>query len=328
MSGASFHGDTGNSMEQDNATQTGAESLSPAHAGRNAALAQIAKAVDASYQQDMSAFDEDTGQVLPKQEPKQEPQQAAQEAADDAQDGADDQPQQTAQQPDEDLETIVVDGRQMQVKRSQLLDAGKRTLQKEATADKRLQEATELMRQAQAYAQALRRGQPSSDAGGEPESPSSDATDGNGVNPRQPATPDIGTLVDQRLWMHDASKAAQRFKSEFKDIAEDPMLMRLAAQLEDERLAKAAAEGLPPGDPWDAYQKHGEAIRARFGKPQAQAKPQVSEDRIERKRSTTTVVGAGARMQASQPSKPLTPSEQIEAMRLARSKGRQIQPVR
>lgn len=297
----------------DNATQTGADNLQPAHAGRNAALAQIAKAVDASYQEDMNRFDETTGVIEEKekqaqtaetqQEEQEEQQQETQEAKPEAK--------------EDDLETIVVQGQKVQVNKSQLLDAGRRTLQKESTADKRLQEATEMHRQAQAYLASLKQQhQPSSDADAQNQSPSSDAT--NEAGAQRPATQDqIRALVRQEQWLANAETAAQRFMSEFKDIAEDPMLMRLASHLEDERIAQAKSEGIPLGDPWEAYKKHGETIRTRFGKPQVE-KAAVSEDRVERKRSTTTVVGAGARMQASQPQKPLSTSEQIEKMRIAR----------
>lgn len=322
-------------MIQDNATQQGADSLQPAHAGRNAALAQIAKAVNETYQEDMQAFDENAGTITPKPEPKQEEQQAAEEAQGEQQGEQEEQQEQQQAAPEktepaDDVETIVVQGQSVQVKKSQLLDAGRRTLQKEATADKRLQEATELLRQAQAYAQGLRQAQPSQDAGQLSQSlPEQDATNRSGAQHGQQATPDIGTLVDQRLWIHDATKAAQRFQSEFKDIAADPLLMRLAAQLEDERLAQAAEQGLPPGDPWEAYQEHGKKIRERFLKtPATTVQPAVSQDRQERKRSTTTVVGAGARMQSSQPQKPLTTAEIIEQQRLARRQGRQIQQTR
>jgi len=316
-------------MIQDNATQTGAESLQPAHAGRNAALAQIASQVNAGYQEDLAPFDEASGQILPKQaeqQPAQDTQPAA-EAGEQEQEEQGQQPQQSTAQPEEDLETIVVDGQQVQVKRSQLFDAGKRTLQKEATADKRLQEATEMLRQAQAYAQSLRQQhQPSPDAGAFSQSPSEqDETNRSGA--RQATQEDIRALVRSEQWLANAETAAQRFRSEFKDIAEDPLLMRLAGQLEDERLAQAAASGAPLGDPWEAYRKHGETIRERFGKPQT-VQPAVSEDRQERKRSTTTVVGAGARMQASNPKQPLTTSEIIEQQRLARRQGRQHQLAR
>lgn len=299
-------------MTQDNATQTGAESLQPAHAGRNAALAQIAKQVDAGYQEDLAQFDEASGKILPKQEAQAEPEQnePAQQEEQQEQEAA---PQ---PKPEEDLETIVVDGQQIQVKRAQLFDAGRRTLQKEATADRRLQEATETLRQAQAYAAQLRQQyQPSQDAGYFSQSPSSDATNRSGEP--QATQESIRALVRHEQWLANAETAAQRFTKEFKDIVDDPLLMRLAAQLEDERLAQAAATGTPLGDPWEAYKGHAEKIRARFGKPQV-AQAAVSEDRVERKRSTTTVVGAGARMQSAQPQKPLTTSEQIEQMRIRR----------
>lgn len=312
-------------MQQENATQTGAENLQPAHAGRNAALAQIAKQVDASYQEDMNPFDESTGAVLPKQQATQQPVQTAQPEANE-EDGGEQQEEQQAEQqpvaqtkPEDDVETIVVQGQQVQVKKSQLLDAGRRTLQKEATADKRLQEATEMLRQAQAYAMSLRQSaQPSQDAGQNTQSPSEqDATNRSGQANQSQATPDLRALVKHELWLTNAESAAQRFRTEFKDIAEDPMLMRLAAQLEDERLATAESTGEPLGDPWEAYKKHGETIRQKFGKPQS-VQPAVSEDRQERKRSTTTVVGSGARMQQTSTPKPLSTSERIENMRIAR----------
>ena len=322
-------------MQQDNATQAGAESLQPAHSGRNAALAQIASAVNASYQEDMAGFDETTGQILPKQAEKPPVQQPAQETQAAAEEGEQEEEQQepqeaatqTAAKPEEELETIVVDGQQVQVKRSQLIDAGRRTLQKEEAAAKRLEEATATLRQAQAYAAQLRQQyQPSPDAGNDSLSPSSDATNRSGAQ----AIPveDIRTLVRHEQWLANAETAAQRFKTEFKDIAEDPLLMRLAGQLEDERLAQAAQSGAPLGDPWEAYRKHGETIRARFLKTNQAVQPAVSEDRVERKRSTTTVVGAGARMQASQPKQPLTTTEIIEQQRIARRQGRQIPTAR
>lgn len=297
----------------ENATQQGAENLQPAHAGRNAALAQIAKAVDAGYQEDMNRFNEETGVIEENQAPRTEAVVETQQE----EEQPERQEAQTTETPEEDVETIVVQGQQVQVKKSQLIDAGRRTLQKEATADKRLQEATEMHRQAQAYLASLKQQhQPSSDADAQTQSPSSDATNGTG-DQRQATQETIRALVRQEQWLATAETAAQRFMSEFKDIAEDPLLMRLASQLEDDRIAQAKAEGIALGDPWEAYKKHAETIRTRFGKPQTE-KAAVSEDRIERKRSTTTVVGAGARMQSSQPQKPPTTSEQIEKMRIAR----------
>lgn len=314
-------------MIQDNATQTGAEGLQPAHTGRNAALAQIAKTVNDSYSEDMSAFNEATGEILPKEQPAVEAQ--APEVEQQQGQSDENQTQQSGEPPEEDVQTILVQGQSVQVKKSQVWDAGVRTLQKEATADKRLQEATEMLRQAQAYTANLRQQhQPSQDTGATQPLPEQDAANRSGNPSQTQATPDIRALVKHELWLTNAETAAQRFRKDFKDIADDPMLMRLAAQLEDERLATAANTGESLGDPWEAYKKHGETLRARFGKPQTTATPAVSEDRLERKRSTTTVVGSGARMQPTSTPKPLTPSEIIEQQRLARQRGRQIQPSR
>lgn len=307
-------------MEQDNATPTGAESLQPAHAGRNAALAQIATAVNASYQQDMAAFNEETGEIAakPKAEPEKVEAAAEVEQQEEQQQESQEAIQQTqTQAPQDEMETIVVDGQQVQVKRTQLLDAGKRTLQKEATADKRLAEAAEIRRQAEAFLNAARR-QPSQDADTQVQSPSSDATNEDGRQQVRATPQDWDALVDQRLYLRDAEKAAQKFKAEFPEITQDPLLARLVSQLEDERIAKAVAEGTPLGDPWEAYKGHGETIKSRFIKPATSAQSAVSEDRQERKRSTTTVVGAGARAQSPQPQKTLTTAEQIEKMRIAR----------
>jgi len=54
------------------------------------------------------------------------------------------------EEPRPDLtEQIIVDGQKMEVPVSEIIDAGKRTLQKESAADKRLEEATRLLREAQ-----------------------------------------------------------------------------------------------------------------------------------------------------------------------------------
>jgi len=48
-----------------------------------------------------------------------------------------------------EMEKIIVDGQEKEVPISDIIDAGKRTLQKESAADKRLEEATRLLREAQ-----------------------------------------------------------------------------------------------------------------------------------------------------------------------------------
>lgn len=78
-------------------------------------------------------------------------------------DGAEESPEQQAGEElpiqegeQEEMITIKVNGQEQQVPRSQVLEHGVRTLQKESAADKRLAEASNLMRQAQSYEQQVR----------------------------------------------------------------------------------------------------------------------------------------------------------------------------
>lgn len=308
-------------MEQENATQPGAfESGSSA---RSNALQEIAKRVHEQNAGDFNGFNEETGEVL-----KKEPAETATQTAETQQAERPEQVEAQTDRPSDDgLETIVIDGQERKVKRDQVLDAGKRTLQKEAAADRRLEEAAETLRRAKAYEQGVMQRQPSSDADME-QQPSSDAANGTGAQSRQ-ATPDLGTLVEQHIWLHDANKAAKRFSEEYDDIAKDPLLARLVAQLEDERLREAASTGKPLGDPWEAYKAHGEQIRKRFNVAKPGEVVEVSKDKAERKRDTVTVTGSTTSRPAPTPQKPLTTAELIERERVRRTQGsRQIQPSR
>jgi hypothetical protein len=299
-------------MADQNATQTGAEEFQPAYSARSAALQQIAKNVHSQNAADMAGFDEETGEVAQGQmleEDNQQETEREQEA-----------PQENQAQ--DEHETIVVDGKEVKVQRAQLIDAGRRTLQKESAADKRLQEATEALNRAKAYERSMSQRQPSTDAGESEQMPSSDASNGAG----QAAPANQREVFESILWDREASKAAKMFEKEFSDIVSDPFAMKLVVQLENERLGNAASEGkaLYKEDPWEAYKTHGEKVREWLGKIKP---PQASEDKTERKRSATIVVGASAKMQQSQPKKPLTTSEIIEQQRLSRQ-GRQIPNAR
>lgn len=57
------------------------------------------------------------------------------------------------QEEDTEFETLVIDGKEEKFEREKILEAGKRALQKESTADVRLEEATRLLKEAQKQAQ-------------------------------------------------------------------------------------------------------------------------------------------------------------------------------
>lgn len=301
---------------------------------RAQAMADIAKRVHDENVSDLRTFNEDTGEMGGAVEPAkaETPATPPLDATLTAIAAVGTEPAETPpQEPaDDGFETIVVSGEERRVKREQLIDAGRRTLQKQAAADKALEEANETLRRARALEQRLLSGQPSQQDAGQQQyqQPSSDAANGFGGFPSQ-ATPDqIGALIDQRLWLSDADKAAKRFSEEFKDIADDPLAARLAIELENDRLAKSRAEGTPLGDPWEAYRQHGETVRAWLGKARPQAPATVSADKTDRKRDTVTVTGSTTRQPT--PTQPKTPTtaEIIERQRLARQQGRQIQPSR
>lgn len=70
----------------------------------------------------------------------------------------------TDQQNTEDMVTLVIDGEEKAVPRSKVIEAGQRTLQKEYSADQRLEEATRVLNEAKATAESLTKpaSQPSS----------------------------------------------------------------------------------------------------------------------------------------------------------------------
>lgn len=111
--------------------------------------------------------------VDPKVDPDAE-ELAAQKAADEAAEAQKAEETAAKEAEREEMHTLKVDGKDVEVPVSKVLDAGTRALQKESTADARLEEATRLLKDAQANANA----QLSTDAGqntDEMSTPSKDA---------------------------------------------------------------------------------------------------------------------------------------------------------
>lgn len=278
-------------------------------------MAEIARQVHQQVAQDLNAFDEDTGQIVPN----------AQAAEPEAQDEPQDPPAVTAPPVEEPakprMATIVVDGQPIEVEEARLLEAGKRTLQKESAADKRLQEAERKRQEAERLLQqAQRLSQPD---GQQTTAPSQDAPPAqqatNGFPPEM-----LDTFLDQKLYVRDAQKAREAFDKEFPEIAADPDLMEIAARREQTRLGVAARLGEGFGDPFEAYRKHGEYIREKFKTAPAPVQTAALQDKAERKRSITVAPAVNARPPAPKQDKPLSGPELIEAMRQARKAGRQL----
>lgn len=290
--------------DNDPTQQGGQPEFTPGHATRESMMEEIAaRAANVPADEPIAEVEDEPVAEVASEEPEQQA----------------DEPEATAEEPAPRMVQIVVHGQTIEVAEDKIIEAGKRTLQKESAADKRLQEAERIRRDALALmdrARGVAQVEPSQDA------PLTEA---------QPATRDdpaaLDVLLEQKLYMRDAQKAANNFRKEFADIAGDPYLMQIAANLEQERLDHAAAIGEPFGDPEEAYRKHGESIRKWLKEraPAVATTPTTDRQALaERKRTITTVPAATARARPSAPARPQTVSEIIEAERLARLNGRPL----
>lgn len=285
-------------------TQTGGTEPTPAMNSRNAAMAQIAAAHNAAHSEDLQDFDEESGEITPREvSVETEPAAVVEEVQ-----------ALPAEVPEKKMVSIVVDGQSIEVEETRIIEAGKRTLQKESAADKRLQEANQMLARARQYEQASRQRDPAT----EDNPPSQDAEPieraATGLDPAQ-----LDAYFENKLYMRDANKAAAKFMEEFPDIASDPFLAQMAANLEDKRLQEATALGEAFGDPFEAYRKHGKTVQEWLQK-RVGVKAEVPADKAERKRTITAVASTGAKAPAKQEAVTPTTSQTIEQMRASRGR--------
>lgn len=214
-------------------------------------------------------------------------------------------------EPEPELVTIKVDGEERQVPKHLVEEAGIRALQKESAADKRLEEATLLFREAQN----LRQQVPTEKL---PQQEDAAVTLAKAI---QYGTEDQAAEAIRRLQGHasvtpealqsfvadqiEFRDAAHQFKREFKDILSDPLLEKLAYTLEDEK--RKAGDKRPYAE---LYTEIGTELRKRFGK--------TPEDKLEKKADIVNIPSASARRPAPPAEKPETPSQIVEKMRAAR----------
>jgi hypothetical protein len=220
------------------------------------------------------------------------------------------------------LVKIKVDGEEREVPLDQIIEAGKRTLQKETATEQRLIEATRLLREAEQRAKP----QPSQDVAS-PQTPVVDSQileairygDDNqaaealkqlttqiaGLVPT--ATPnDIRAIVAREV---SAQEALTRFKTEYKDVIEDPYLAKLAVQLENENLMRGDTRS-----DYERFQEIGNKLREWRGTTQSTG----LEEKREKKASIHLVQPAAGRQPAKPVEKEPTASELIEEIRKSR----------
>ena len=249
--------------------------------------------------------------------------------------------------PDSDYE-VVVEGQKVLVKGSTIIEAGKRTLQKEAAADHKLRLASQLLEEAERRSAATPPGAPA-----EQPPASKGITEEQLAHALQFGTPEESTNAVRELLARGSSEtrilqlseerarlvAADEFEfrrgqallhRDFKDLMERPALRRLF-ESEDARMLQGG-DRRPYGE---RYRAIGEQLRKDFGlsAPTAPiAAPTagtVAARQVAKAKAPTVPRTAAARLGegGGELVKPITPSDVIAGMAAARGKNRLTDPL-
>ena len=225
--------------------------------------------------------------------------------------------------PIEDLVTIKVDGVMQQVSRDKIYEAGLRAVQKESSADRRLEEATRLLREVeQRIAPPPVQNTPPPQAWDEEiiayalahgtEEQKAEAVRQIRGGRQEMATPDqIANNVEARILDKvDFQSSAAWFQDTYKDIVSDPYLLQLASLQEDHM--RANGDKRPRKE---LYAEIGDGLRKLKG---GGVPVTTLEEKRTHKASITNLPAASARRTTPQAPAPKTPSQIIEEMRTKR----------
>ena len=224
--------------------------------------------------------------------------------------------------PIEDLVTIKVDGVMQQVSRDKIYEAGLRAVQKESSADRRLEEATRLLREVeQRIAPQPVQNTPPPQAWDEEIiayalEHGNEAQKAEAVRQirggRQEATPDqIASNVEARILDKvDFQNSAEWFQTNYKDVTSDPYLLQLASLQEDHMRANGDKRSRK-----ELYAEIGDGLRKMRG---GGVPVTTLEEKRTQKASITNLPSASARKTTPQAPATKTPSQIIEDMRAKR----------
>jgi len=238
----------------------------------------------------------------------------------DVKDEKQEDPEAKNEEPEVKVETvkIKVDGEEKEVPRDKIYEAGIRAMQKESSADKRLEEATRLLREAKEYVQPQ--------AAVDPSPQWDDATVAyalehgddaqkayavNQMRGRDTTTPDelVRQTTQKVLDNVDFKTASDWFLNEYSDIAKDPYLLQLAGSAEDR--ARANGDNRPRKE---LYKSIGDELRQWKGGSAVQS----LETKKELKSNIVNLTSASVKKSTPAEAKPKTPSDIIEDMRKRR----------
>ena len=225
--------------------------------------------------------------------------------------------------PIEDLVTIKVDGVMQQVSRDKIYEAGLRAVQKESSADRRLEEATRLLREVeQRIAPPPVQNTPPPQAWDEEiiayalahgtEEQKAEAVRQIRGGRQETATPDqIASTVESRILDKvDFQSSAAWFQETYKDIVSDPYLLQIASLQEDHMRANGDTRPRK-----ELYAEIGNGLRKLRG---GGAPVETLQDKRDLKASITNLPAASARRTTPQAPAAKTPSQIIEEMRTKR----------
>lgn len=225
--------------------------------------------------------------------------------------------------PIEDLVTIKVDGVMQQVPREKIYEAGLRAVQKESSADRRLEEATRLLREVeQRIAPQPVQNTPPPQAWDEEiiayalahgtEEQKAEAVRQIRGGRQEMATPDqIANNVEARILDKvDFQSSAEWFQTNYKDIVSDPYLLQLASLQEDHM--RANGDKRPRKE---LYAEIGDGLRKLKG---GGVPVTTLEEKRTQKAGITNLPAASARKTTPQAPAAKTPSQIIEEMRTKR----------
>ena len=237
------------------------------------------------------------------------------------------QPTPAGAAPIDDLVTIKVDGVMQQVPREKIYEAGLRAVQKESSADRRLEEATRLLRQVeQQFApqpvQQQVQHSPSPQTWDEEiiayalahgtEEQKAEAVRQIRGGRQETATPDqIASTVESRILDKvDFQSSAAWFQETYKDIVSDPYLLQIASLQEDHMRANGDTRPRK-----ELYAEIGNGLRKLRG---GGAPVETLQEKRDLKASITNLPSASARKATPQAPAAKTPSQIIEEMRTKR----------
>lgn len=243
---------------------------------------------------------------------------------------------------------VVIDGKPVKVKGSQVIERGKMAIQKEIAADYKLELATRLLKEAEGHARAATQpqAQPQSQAQtqtgptdeqlaeaiqfGTQEKAAAAIAEltkrGNGADTIKKMLTALPQVVQQQLALQEGISFA---KSEYADLLADPYLQPLFVY--KEQMARQAGDNRPPKE---LYKAIGEDMRTHFNRPKTTAAASAAAPATTREQKVAAKAAApaapklaSARMEGAAEARPPTREEIFEKMRRARGQGQQPRTI-